>query len=143
MRLTPQPRCLSASIAATSSGVRILSLRASPCAEACPTPLSPASSIANPLPCSRGRFHVAREGVSMSADNPQSTAAVVFGAHDWTEAGLGRAPSFLRSAKGILGYLYDSAGLGLDPDLVLDFFDSGAGAGEQLAEIRDALDIRL
>src|SRR3712207_5643277 len=68
MRLTPQPRCLSASIAATSSGVRILSLRASPCAEACPTPLSPASSIANPLPCSRGRFHVAREGVSMSAD---------------------------------------------------------------------------
>jgi len=33
-----------------------------------------------------------------------------------TEAGLGRAPSFLRSARSIVRYLYDSAGLGLDPD---------------------------
>src|SRR5215204_724415 len=77
--------------------------------------------------------------------NPRSTAAVVLGAHDWAEAGLGRAPSFLRSARGVVAYLYlyDQAGLGLDPDLVLDLFDSGASAGGQLAEIRDALDIRL
>src|SRR3954469_18008111 len=74
---------------------------------------------------------------------PEATAAVVFGAHDWTEAGLGRAPSFLRSAKGILGYLIDSAGLGLDPALVLDLFDDTASAGDQLARIRDTLDVLL
>src|SRR3712207_2293772 len=75
--------------------------------------------------------------------DPRSTAAIVFGAHDWTEAGLGRAPSFLRSAKGLLGYLIDSAGLGLDPALVLDLFDDTTSAGEQLARVRDTLDVLL
>jgi uncharacterized protein RhaS with RHS repeats len=75
--------------------------------------------------------------------NPSSTAAVVLGAHDWTEAGLGRAPSFLRSAKRIVAYLYDSGGLGLDPELVVDLFDDTAGAGDQLARVRDTLDVQL
>jgi hypothetical protein len=66
---------------------------------------------------------------------PSATAAVVIGAHDWSDAGLGRTPSFLRSAKGILGYLIDSAGLNLDPALVLDLFDDTSSAGEQLARI--------
>jgi tetratricopeptide (TPR) repeat protein len=75
--------------------------------------------------------------------NPSSTAAVVLGAHDWTEAGLGRAPSFLRSARRVVAYLYDPAGLGLDPELVLDLFDDPAGAGDQLARVRDTLDVQL
>lgn len=75
--------------------------------------------------------------------NPTSTAAVVLGAHDWTEAGLGRAPSFLRSARHVVSYLYDHAGLGLDPELVLDLFDDPAGAGDQLARVRDTLDVLL
>src|SRR5918997_7054910 len=75
--------------------------------------------------------------------DPRSTAAVVLGAHDWTEAGLGRAPSFLRSAKGLLGYLIDSAGLGLDPALVLDLFDDPASAGDQLARVRNTLNVLL
>jgi hypothetical protein len=75
--------------------------------------------------------------------SPSSTAAVVLGAHDWTEAGLGRAPSFLRSARRVVRYLYDSVGLGLDPELVLDLFDDTAGAGDQLARVRDTLDVML
>src|SRR3954471_22552244 len=75
--------------------------------------------------------------------NPEATAAVVIGAHDWSEAGLGRAPSFLGSAKGLVRYLIDSAGLGLDPVLVIDLFDDPASAGEQLARIRDTLDVLL
>src|ERR1700723_550339 len=75
--------------------------------------------------------------------NPASTAAVVLGAHDWTDAGLGRAPSFLRSARGIVAYLYDPAGMGLSPELVLDLFDDPASAGEQLARVRDTLDVLL
>jgi uncharacterized caspase-like protein len=75
--------------------------------------------------------------------DPRYTAAVVFGAHDWTEAGMSRAPSFLRSAKGIVAYLNDSAGLGLDPTLVIDLFDDTASAGEQLTRIRDTLDTLL
>jgi hypothetical protein len=55
--------------------------------------------------------------------NPASTAAIVLGAHDWTEAGLGRAPSFLRSAKGIVSYFYNKSGMGFDPELILDLFD--------------------
>ena len=47
--------------------------------------------------------------------DPSATAAIVLGAHDWTDAGLGRAPSFLRSARHVVKYLYDPAGLGLDP----------------------------
>src|SRR5689334_19335826 len=74
---------------------------------------------------------------------PSVTAAVVIGAHDWNDAGLGRAPSFLRSAKGVLSYLIDSAGLNLDPALVLDLFDDTSSAGEQLARIRDTLDVLL
>jgi hypothetical protein len=62
--------------------------------------------------------------------NPSSTVAVVLGAHDWTDAGLGRARSFLRSARRIVAHLYDPAGLGLDPELVLDLFDDPAGAGD-------------
>lgn len=75
--------------------------------------------------------------------NPTSTAAVVLGAHDWTEAGLGRAPSFLRSARRVVRYLYNRGGLGLDPELVLDLFDDNAAAGDQLARMRDTLDIQL
>jgi tetratricopeptide (TPR) repeat protein len=75
--------------------------------------------------------------------DPRYTAAVVFGAHDWTSAGMGRAPSFLRSAKGVVAYLIDSAGLGLDPTVVLDLFDDTASAGDQLARIMDTLDALL
>ena len=38
---------------------------------------------------------------------------------------------------------FDSAGLGLDPELVLDLFDDTAAAGDQLARIRDTLDMQL
>src|ERR1700688_4252920 len=75
--------------------------------------------------------------------NPMSTAAVVLGAHDWSEAGLRRAPSFRRSARHVVRYLYSREGLGLDPELVLDLFDDPAGAGEQLARVRDTLDAQL
>ena len=75
--------------------------------------------------------------------DPSSTAAVVLGAHDWTEAGLGSAPSFRRSARAIVAYLYDPAGLGLDPELVLDLFDDPTEAGGQLARVRDTLDALL
>jgi len=75
--------------------------------------------------------------------DPKSTAAVVLGAHDWSEAGLGRSPSFLRSARGVVRYLYDPAGLGLEPELVLDLFDDTAAAGDQLARLRDTLDVQL
>jgi uncharacterized caspase-like protein len=75
--------------------------------------------------------------------DPRYTAAVIFGAHDWTEAGMSRAPSFLLSAKGVVAYLIDSAGLGLDSILVLDLFDDTASAGEQLTRIRDTLDTLL
>src|SRR5436190_22860998 len=85
----------------------------------------------------------AEAGVSSRLLIPTSTAAVVLGAHDWTEAGLSRAPSFLRSARGIVAYLYDSAGLGLDPALVLDLFDDPGSAGDQLARVRDTLDALL
>src|SRR5690242_7238004 len=71
---------------------------------------------------------------------PEATAAVLLGASDWKEAGLGSAPSFRRSSKGILDYLIDSAGLDLDPELVIDLFDDPAPAGEQLARLRDSLD---
>ncbi|WP_159833346.1 caspase family protein [Burkholderia sp. 8Y] len=40
-------------------------------------------------------------------------------------------------------YLIDSAGLGLDPSLVLDLFDDPAPAGEQLARLRDTFDVLL
>jgi uncharacterized caspase-like protein len=74
---------------------------------------------------------------------PGFTAAVVLGAHDWTEAGMTRAPSFLRSAKGVVQYLLDSAGLGLDPSLVLDLVDDITSAAEQLTRIRDTLNTLL
>jgi hypothetical protein len=75
--------------------------------------------------------------------NPASTAAVILGAHDWTEAGLGRTSSFLRSARRVTAYLYDSAGLALDSELVLDLFDDPAGAGDQLSRLRETLDVQL
>jgi hypothetical protein len=75
--------------------------------------------------------------------DPRYTAAVVLGAHDWTDAGMSRAPSFLRSAKGVVAYLTDSASLGLDRTLVLDLFDDTASAGDQLARIRDELNMLL
>jgi len=56
---------------------------------------------------------------------------------------MSRAPSFLRSAKGVVAYLIDSVSLGLDPTLVLDLFDDTASAGDQLARIRDTLDTLL
>jgi formylglycine-generating enzyme required for sulfatase activity len=49
----------------------------------------------------------------------------------------------LRSAKGVVAYLTDSADLGLDRTLVLDLFDDTASAGEQLARIKDTLDTLL
>jgi hypothetical protein len=70
----------------------------------------------------------------------EATAAIVLGASDWRAAGLGEAPSFRRSAKGVVAWLYDQRGLGLAPDLVLDLFDSPESAPEQLARIRDTLD---
>lgn len=73
----------------------------------------------------------------------ESTAAVILGSHDWTGAGLGRAPAFLHAAKDFVGYLIDSAGLGLDPALVLDLFDDPSPAGEQLARLRDTFDVLL
>ncbi len=75
--------------------------------------------------------------------SPSSTAAIILGAHDWTYAGLGRAPSFLRSARYVVRYRYDRAGLGLDPELVLDLFDDTSGAGDQLARVRETLDFLL
>jgi hypothetical protein len=54
-----------------------------------------------------------------------------------------RAPSFLRSAKGVVQYLLDSAGLGLDPSLVLDLVDDITSAAEQLTRIRDTLNTLL
>ncbi|MEQ1956341.1 hypothetical protein [Mesorhizobium sp. CN2-181] len=72
--------------------------------------------------------------------SPNSTAAVVLGAHDWTGIGLERAPSFLRSARHIVQHLYNPAGLGLDPELVLDLFDNAASASDQLAELQETLD---
>jgi hypothetical protein len=72
--------------------------------------------------------------------SPTATAAIVFGAHDWTEAGLGVSPSFRQSAKGVSQFLTDSEGLGLDPALVLDLFDSRETASEQLSEIKETLD---
>src|SRR5437867_4334765 len=75
--------------------------------------------------------------------NPNSTAAVVFGASEWPEAGMDSAPSFLGSAAQVLSYLYDSAGLGLDPSLVLNLFDDRSAAGDQLTRIRDTLDTRI
>ena len=70
----------------------------------------------------------------------ESTAAIILGADDWTEAGLNTAPSFRRSAKGIAQYLVDRGGLGLDASLLIDLFNSREDAGSQLAEIRDTLD---
>jgi serine/threonine protein kinase len=72
--------------------------------------------------------------------HPESTAAIILGASDWSECGLGPAPSFRRSGKGFLSYLVDTAGLGLDPELVLDLFDDPASAGDQLGRLRDTLD---
>ena len=72
--------------------------------------------------------------------DPGTTAAILFGASDWTESGLGLAPAFRRSGKGFLRYLLDPAGLGLDPELILDLFDDSASAGDQLARLRDTLD---
>jgi formylglycine-generating enzyme required for sulfatase activity len=68
---------------------------------------------------------------------------VVLGAHDWTEAGLERAPSFLRSARSFVRYLYDSRGFGIDPELVFDLFDDPAAAGDQLGRLRDTLNVHL
>lgn len=69
-----------------------------------------------------------------------TTAAVILGASDWRDIGLGLAPSFRRSVRGIQRYLFDHNGLSLDPELVLDLFDDPAPAAEQLARLRDTLD---
>lgn len=72
--------------------------------------------------------------------DPGATAAVLLGASDWTEAGLGRAPSFRRSSKGVLNCLIGAGGLGLDAELVLDLFDDPMPAADQLGRVRDTLD---
>lgn len=72
--------------------------------------------------------------------DPKATAAIVLGAHDWTKAGLGHAQSFLHSANGVVKYLSDRDGLGIEPELIFNFFDSPSGASDQLVQIRDALD---
>jgi hypothetical protein len=75
--------------------------------------------------------------------DPTSTAAIILGTHDWADAGLGSAPAFLRSTKGIVAYLYSSTGLGLAPELVLDLFDDTAAAGGQPSRIQETLDVQL
>jgi serine/threonine protein kinase len=75
--------------------------------------------------------------------DPRSTAAVLLGASDWTDAGLGSAPSFGRSAKELLNYLTHASGLGLDPDLIIDLFNDRTYAGEQLGYVRDTLGRRI
>ncbi len=67
--------------------------------------------------------------------DPDATAAVILGSHDWTSADLGRSRSFLKSAKSLLKYLIDSDGLGMDPSLVLDLFDDTAAADAQLTRV--------
>ncbi len=73
--------------------------------------------------------------------DPARTVAVVFGAHDWTRAGLPGAPSFRRSAAHLHAYLLAPRprGLGLEPDLLLDLFDDPSPASAQLVRIRDTV----
>jgi hypothetical protein len=68
---------------------------------------------------------------------PESTAAIVLGAHDWSGVGLGLANSYLRSARGILDYFRDGTGLGLDPGRVLDLFDNEEAASKQIERVYD------
>lgn len=75
--------------------------------------------------------------------NPNSTSAVLLGAHDWSKCGLGTSQSFLTSAKGISSYLRDRNFLGLDPRLIIDLFDDPRPAATQLTVIRDALDAEI
>ena len=53
-------------------------------------------------------------------------------------------PHFLRSASRLVAYLYDQAGLGFDPELVLNLFDDVAAGGRSAREgARDVLDVQL
>lgn len=73
--------------------------------------------------------------------DPTRTIAVILGAHDWTRAGLPKAPSFRRSAAHFQRYLTTRAplGLGLEPDSVLYLFDDPSPASDQLGRIRDTI----
>ena len=73
--------------------------------------------------------------------DPINTVAVIFGAHDWTKAGLPKALSFRRSAAHCQGYLLSKQpfGLGLEPDLVLNLFDDPSTATAQLSRIRETI----
>ena len=73
--------------------------------------------------------------------SPKSTVAVIFGAHDWTRAGLQNAPSFRRSAAQFQRYLLAASpfGLGLEPDLLLYMFDDPSPAGAQLSRISETI----
>jgi hypothetical protein len=70
-----------------------------------------------------------------------ATMAVILGAQDWSLAGLGKAPSFRRSAAYFHKYLLmpPPEGLGLEPDLVLNLFDDPTPASEQLTRIREVV----
>jgi Caspase domain len=71
--------------------------------------------------------------------SPRNTVALILGAHDWSKAGLPKAPSFRRSAANYHRYLISPAphGLGMDPDLILNLFDDVAPASGQLATINE------
>ena len=73
--------------------------------------------------------------------DPTGTVAIIFGAYDWTKAGLVSAPSFRRSAAQLHRYLlaFVPYGLGLQPDLILNLFDDPSPAGTQLVRIRDTV----
>jgi hypothetical protein len=71
--------------------------------------------------------------------DPTGTVAIIVGAYDWTRAGLGRAPSFRRSAAHYQNYLLAAqpSGLGIQPDRVLNLFDDPSPASDQLDRIHD------
>jgi len=72
---------------------------------------------------------------------PDTTIAVILGAHDWTKAGQPKAPSFRRSAAHFHTYLLGNPphGLGLEPELILYLFDDPSPAVTQLMRIGDTI----
>jgi hypothetical protein len=73
--------------------------------------------------------------------DPQHSLAVILGAHDWSRAGLGIAPSFRRSAAHFHAWLLRRPpdGLGLEPDFVVSLFDDPSPPSAQLERIRDTV----
>jgi hypothetical protein len=73
--------------------------------------------------------------------DPKHSIAIILGAHDWTKAGRGVAPSFRRSAAHFHSWLQRRPphGLGLEPDLILYLFDDPSPASSQLERIRNTV----